>query len=140
MADQFGAAHLIKRSLMKKGREITLEQHHKAESDIAVAAASVLAREQFLLILLRLGKLHGTTLLKGASDAVRQTAIDLVRAKGPGVLVSVAKCHFRTTDAVLAATGASRADLGELGAAVSRHAEAEKTGKPPADDDDTRAP
>ena len=140
VADQFGAAHLIKRSLMKKGREITLEQHHKAESDIAVAAASVLAREQFLLILQRLGKLHGTTLLKGASDAVRQTAIDLVRAKGPGVLVSVAKCHFRTTDAVLAATGASRADLGELGAAVSRHAEAEKTGKPPADDDDTRAP
>ena len=140
VADQFGAAHLIKRSLMKKGREITLEQHHKAESDIAVAAASVLARERFLLALQQLSRQHGATLLKGASDAVRQTAIDLVRAKGPGVLVSVAKCHFRTTDAVLAATGASRADLGELGAAVSRHAEAEKTGKPPADDDDTRAP
>jgi ribonuclease HIII len=140
VADQFGAAHLIKRSLMKKGREITLEQHHKAESDIAVAAASVLARERFLLALQQLSRQHGATLLKGASDAVRQTAIDLVRAKGPGVLVSVAKCHFRTTDAVLAATGASRADLGELGAAVSRHAEAEKTGKPPAGEDDTRAP
>ena len=122
VADQFGAAHLITRSLMQKGRSIVLEQHHKAESDIAVAAASVLAREHFLAALRQLGQAHGTTLQKGASDAVRQTAVELVRAKGPRILVSVAKCHFRTTDAVLAAAGAGRADLGELGAAVSRGA------------------
>ena len=122
VADQFGAAHLITRSLMQKGRSIVLEQHHKAESDIAVAAASVLAREHFLAALRQLGQAHGTTLQKGASDAVRQTAVELVRAKGPRTLVSVAKCHFRTTDAVLAAAGAGRADLGELGAAVSRGA------------------
>jgi ribonuclease HIII len=122
VADQFGAAHLIARSLMQKGRSIVLEQHHKAESDIAVAAASVLARAQFLYALQQLGGMHGITFQKGASDAVRQTAIDLVRAKGPRILVSVAKCHFRTTDAVLAAADASRAALGEMGSVVSRHA------------------
>ena len=120
VADQFGAEHLIKRSLMQKGRSIILEQHHKAESDIAVAAASVLARESFLQALQQLGRAHGATLPKGASDAVRQTAIQLVQAQGPQILLGTAKCHFRTTDAVLAATGHTRGALGEFGAAVSR--------------------
>ena len=48
MADPFGAEQVIERALMKKGRSITLEQRLKAESDIAVAAVSVLAREAFL--------------------------------------------------------------------------------------------
>jgi ribonuclease HIII len=125
VADQFGAAHLIERALMQKGRSIILEQHHKAESDMAVAAASVLARESFLYALQNLGKTHGVIFLKGASDAVKQTAIDLVRTKGPQILVNVAKCHFRTTDAVLAAAGSNRAALGEFGAAISRGADAE---------------
>ena len=137
VADQFGAAHLITRSLMQKGRSIVLDQHHKAESDIAVAAASVLAREHFLTALQQLARIHGTTFQKGASDAVRQTAVDLVRAKGPRILVSVAKCHFRTTDAVLAAAGASRAALGEYGAAVSRSAGGEAPPGTPAPDPDS---
>lgn len=124
VADQFGAAHLIERSLMKKGRAIILEQHHKAESDMAVAAASVLARESFLYALRKLGETHGFAAPKGASPMVKQAAIGLVRAKGPAVLTEVAKCHFRTTDEVLAAVGADRAALGELGAATSRIAKA----------------
>ena len=129
VADQFGAPHLIKRALMQKGRAIVLEQHHKAESDLAVAAASVLAREHFLQALQQLGRDLGAALQKGASDQVRQTAVELVRAKGPAILLRAAKCHFRTTDAVLAAAGATRAALGDIGAAVSRAAEAaEKPG------------
>jgi ribonuclease HIII len=124
VADQFGSKHLIERALMQKGRSIVLEQHHKAESDIAVAAASVLAREGFLYALQRLGKEHGTSLRKGASDAVRQTAVALVRQHGPTLLLKLAKCHFRTTDAVLAAAGSSRAALGPEGAAVSKIMEA----------------
>ena len=117
VADQFGAQHLIERALMQKGRSIELEQHHKAESDIAVAAASILAREGFLYALQRLGQPHGITLPKGASDQVRQSAIELVRKEGPGILLKVAKCHFRTTDALLSAAGATRAALGPEGAA-----------------------
>ncbi|MDD5707087.1 MAG: ribonuclease HIII [Kiritimatiellae bacterium] len=122
VADQFGATHQIERALMQKGRAIVLEQHHKAESDIAVAAASVLAREGFLYALQRMSKEYDLAVPKGASDAVRQTAGELVRRHGPAILLKAAKCHFRTTDLVLAAAGSSRAALGPEGAAISRSA------------------
>ena len=120
VADQFGAEHLIKGALMKKGREIVLEQHHKAEADIAVAAASVIAREYFLHALQKLSEDFGTRLPKGASNLVVEAAKQLVREKGPSVLPLVAKCHFRTTDNVLAATGHQRSEIGPLGLAMSR--------------------
>jgi len=120
VADQFGSEQVIKRALMKKGRAIKLEQHHKAESDIAVAAASVLAREAFLRGLLKLGQTHGILLHKGASEQVKAAAAELVKKSGPGILLQTAKCHFRTTDQVLAACGTSRAALGPDGQATSR--------------------
>ncbi len=120
VADQFGSEQVIKRALMKKGRSVILEQRHKAESDIAVAAASVLAREAFLRGLLRIGSEFGITVPKGASDQVRAAAVELVRKHGPAVLLRTSKCHFRTTEAVLAACGKSRADLPPEGRVVSR--------------------
>ena len=42
------ASSRSRRALMKKGREIELVQRHRAESDLAVAAASIIAREAFL--------------------------------------------------------------------------------------------
>jgi len=120
VADQFGAEHLIRNQLMEKGRQIVLEQHHKAESDIAVAAASILAREHFLNILGHLSEECGVELPKGASNAVIDAGVSAVNAKGPAILASIAKCHFRTTDTVLERCGKTRADIGPLGAAVSR--------------------
>lgn len=120
VADQFAGEDVIKKALMKKGRKIKLEQRHKAESDIAVAAASVLAREAFLRSLLRLGEPLGSVLLKGASAQVRELATELVKKGGAEVLLKNAKCHFRTTDQVLAANGLTRAALGPEGQAVSR--------------------
>lgn len=126
VADQFSSEQVIKRALMKKGRSIILEQRHKAESDIAVAAASVLAREAFLRSLLRIGTDFGVTIPKGASAQVRTAAIELVHKHGPEVLLRTCKCHFRTTDAVLAACGKSRADLPPDGRVVSRAMEEKK--------------
>jgi len=120
VADQFGAKQVIERALMKKGRSIKLEQRHKAESDIAVAAASVLAREAFLRGLGRLGETYGIQAHKGASEQVRASAVELVKKAGPEILLKTCKCHFRTTDQVLAACGSSRAALGPDGQAVSR--------------------
>ncbi|MDD4017426.1 MAG: ribonuclease HIII [Kiritimatiellae bacterium] len=120
VADQFGAKQVIERALMKKGRSIKLEQRHKAESDIAVAAASVLAREAFLRGLGRLGETLGIQAHKGASEQVRASAIELVKKSGPEALLKACKCHFRTTDQVLAACGSSRAALGPEGQAISR--------------------
>ena len=120
IADQFGSKQQIERALMKKGRKIELTQRHKAESDMAVAAASILARSEFLLALKQLEKTYETGFPKGASAAVLESAAALVEKQGPGVLLKIAKCHFKTTDAVLAECGETRAVLGPEGAVTSR--------------------
>lgn len=113
ISDQFDR-NGIQRALMKSGRQIVLEQHPRAEADIAVAAASILAREAFLVALAQMQNAHnGQVFPKGASPQVKAAAEALIRAEGPAVLSQVAKCHFRTTDAVLGTTGHTRADLPE---------------------------
>ena len=127
ISDQFGNPAQVRRALMGRGRGIELVQRHRAESDLAVAAASVLARAGFLQALKRLEEQYGQPFLKGASAEVRKAAERLVRARGERVLLETAKCHFRTTDQVLAAVGKSRAALGPEGAAVSRAAREPKS-------------
>jgi len=114
LSDQFGPTHRIENALMKKGREIKLEQRTKAESDPAVAAASILARAGFLRGLRRLGEKYGVKLPKGASAQVRTVAIELARQHGPGVLLELCKGHFKTADEVLTQAGFSRKDVPDL--------------------------
>ena len=102
ISDQFGDERLILSALQEKGKKIVLEQRTKAESDLAVAAASVLARAEFLLRLKRLSGEVGTTLPKGASPAVELAAKMIIKKHGQERLGSVAKLHFKTTKAVLA--------------------------------------
>jgi len=120
VADQFGPEDRIRRALLQRGRKIELIQRHKAESDPAVAAASILARDGFVRALAALEKQHGRPFPKGASAAVRAAAVELVRAAGPAVLLDTAKCHFKTADEVLAAAGHVRDELGPDGAARSQ--------------------
>src|ERR1041384_2787469 len=51
LSDQFADARVIKESLMRHGRNIVLEQRPRAESDVAVAAASIIAREGVIHLL-----------------------------------------------------------------------------------------
>jgi ribonuclease HIII len=102
ISDQFGDERLILNALQEKGRKIVLEQRTKAESDMAVAAASILARAEFLLRLKRLSDEVGTTLPKGASPAVELAARMVIKKHGQERLDSIAKLHFKTTQAVLA--------------------------------------
>ncbi|HEX6727866.1 MAG TPA: ribonuclease HIII [Nitrospira sp.] len=102
ISDQFGNERLILNVLQEKGRKIVLEQRTKAESDLAVAAASILARAEFLLRLKRLSSQVGTTLPKGASPTVEIAAKMIIKKHGQERLDSVAKLHFKTTQAVLA--------------------------------------
>ncbi|MBT8043195.1 MAG: ribonuclease HIII [Pontiella sp.] len=115
LSDKFGPTHQIERALMGKGKKIRLDQRTKAESDPAVAAASILARAGFVYALKKMGKDLGIEVPKGASTKVRREAEKLVADKGPGILLETAKCHFQTTDKVLAEVGYTRKDLPPTG-------------------------
>jgi len=101
ISDQFGSKTIVLRALMDKGRSIKLEQMHRAEADVAVAAASILARAEFITRLAQLGEKTGITLPRGAGPQVDAAARKLVAKAGAGALPAVAKLHFRTTGKIL---------------------------------------
>ena len=97
LADKFGDESLIRNALLKAGRSIRLDQRTKAESDIAVGAASILARAEFVRRMTELGEKHGVTLPKGAGESVDRVAARLACAGGAALLRQVAKMHFRNS-------------------------------------------
>lgn len=111
VVDQFAKTEAtIARALKPRGKAAEIVQKHKAESDIAVAAASVIARELFLRDML--GETEEDKLPIGSSDPkVKEFAIAKVRAEGPNYIMNHCKAHFKTTDQVLEACGLSRAAL-----------------------------
>ena len=97
MSDQFAASKsVIEKALMAAGREIEFVQRHRAEEDLAVAAASIIARDEFVKGLARLETQFGVKLPKGASAAVDAAAKEFVEKFGSGELGKVSKLHFRT--------------------------------------------
>ncbi|HTV63726.1 MAG TPA: ribonuclease HIII [Verrucomicrobiae bacterium] len=97
MSDQFAASKsVIEKALMAAGREIELVQRHRAEEDLAVAAASILARDDFVKRLAKLEKQFEMKLPKGASAAVDAAAKEFVAKFGADALAKVSKLHFRT--------------------------------------------
>ncbi len=101
ISDQFGNKNIVLRALMERGKKIELVQRHKAESDLAVAAASIIARDEFVHRLGVLGKELGIKLPKGASTAVEEAAREVVKKHGRDALAKITKTHFRTTQKVL---------------------------------------
>ncbi|MFZ4484445.1 MAG: ribonuclease HIII [Chthoniobacterales bacterium] len=102
LSDQFANPRVLERALMAKGKTIILRQQTKAESDYAVAAASILAREKFIDWLAAAEKRWGAKFPKGASGAVLEAARALVQQHGPDALHTTAKLHFKTTAQALA--------------------------------------
>ena len=97
ISDQFASSKAtVAKALMSLGREIELVQRHKAEEDVAVAAASILARDEFVSRLAKLEKEFGMALPKGASAAVDAAAKGFLARHGVAELPKVAKMHFRT--------------------------------------------
>jgi len=97
ISDQFASSkETVAKALMTLGREIELVQKHRAEEDLAVAAASILARHEFVTKLGALGKEFGTKLPRGASAAVDAAAKEFITKQGAQNLCKVAKMHFRT--------------------------------------------
>ncbi|MCE9518204.1 MAG: ribonuclease HIII [Verrucomicrobia bacterium] len=100
LSDQFANPKVLERALQARGKTIKLEQRTKAESDPAVAAASIFAREGFVQWLDAAGERHGVPLPKGVSPAVKQNAAELVARHGRDILDKVAKMHFRTASEI----------------------------------------
>ena len=97
ISDQFASnKETVAKALMSLGREIELVQRHRAEADLAVAAASILARHEFVTRLAKLAKEFGMELPRGASAAVDAAAKEFVAKHGAENLAKVAKLHFRT--------------------------------------------
>lgn len=100
LSDKFGDESLIQSALMKNGRAIRLEQMCKAESDIAVAAASVLARATFVEKMQAMEETYGLKFQKGCSGLVKNVASEFISKYGKERLKEVCKAHFKTYNEV----------------------------------------
>jgi len=97
LSDQFGDQKIIESALLKKGKTIRLRQRPKAEENIAVAAASILARNEFILKLEKMSTDYKLTFPKGASSQVIAAAKVFIEKYNKDELEKVAKLHFKTT-------------------------------------------
>lgn len=101
IADKFADVRLIENRLMARGRTVVLIQKTQAEQNIAVAAASVLARDSFLRGLAGLSQKYGVDFPKGAGTPVAAAIRQFVAKQGKELLPEVGKVHFRTFEGVL---------------------------------------
>lgn len=104
IVDKFADARYIEQKLLAdtRRRDLEIKQYIKAESDIAVAAASVLARNTFLEWLERNAEPGGSPWPRGASNHVVEVARDVVARLGRDALTDLVKLNFKTTEAVIA--------------------------------------
>ena len=100
ISDKFGNDHFIQDALMKKGREIKLDQMVRGESDIAVAAASILARAAFVHKISDMQNKYGIAFPKGCAAQVKVCAAEFISKYGKDRLKEVCKTHFKTYNEV----------------------------------------
>ncbi len=106
LLDQFTEQPLVQRELAKKGvKDFELTMRTKAESDPVVAAASVVARAEFVRQMHLLSKKFGAPLQKGAGPLVKEQAHKIIEQFGVRALGEFAKLHFRTAYEVVSAAG-----------------------------------
>jgi len=106
LLDQFTEQPLVQRELAQQGvKDFELKMRTKAEEDPVVAAASVVARAEFVRLMHGLSKRFGAKLQKGAGPLVKDQAAEIIRRFGARSLGEFAKLHFRTAYEVVAAAG-----------------------------------
>jgi ribonuclease HIII len=82
--------------------KLRIERRPRAESEVAVAAASILARAEFLIGLRELGEEYDFALPKGAGSPVDEAGAEFARRLGLDRLAAVAKVHFKNTEKIRA--------------------------------------
>ena len=115
LVDQFSKDDLITRQFIQRANNapplqrgapsipfrLEIKQVTKAERDIAVAAASIIARDTFLTGMDMLSEKYEICLPRGAYQVV-EAGKEFVKMHGSAALQNVAKLHFNLTDAVRA--------------------------------------
>jgi ribonuclease HIII len=106
LLDQFSKQPLVQRELARMGtKDFDLQMRTKAEEDPVVAAASVVARAEFVRQMHGLSKAFGGPLQKGAGPAVKEQAAQIIGRFGARALGNFAKLHFRTAYEVVRDAG-----------------------------------
>ena len=101
ISDKFADERVIQSALKERGKSIRLIQQTKAEADTAVAAASILARAEFVKRISNLSKEYGINLPKGASNLVLEQGQKFAEKYGRGELKNVSKLHFKTYSSIV---------------------------------------
>ena len=97
LSDQFANEWVLKRALGQRRIPVQLEQRTKAESDVAVAAASILARDKFVQWMQQTSAASNCPLPLGCAPHVTRAAQHFVATPGFERLQDVAKLHFKVT-------------------------------------------
>lgn len=106
LLDQFTKQPLVQRELARKKVDgFELRMRTKAEEDPVVAAASVVARAEFVRQMHLLSKKFGAKLQKGAGPLVKEQAHQIIAKFGVRALGDFAKLHFRTAYEVVKEAG-----------------------------------
>lgn len=96
VVDQFARPEVLESRLGPLAKAAGVSQSVRAESDVAVAAASILARAEFVGGLAALEARHGVRLPRGAGPPVVAAARAIAARGGRALLKEVAKTHFAT--------------------------------------------
>ncbi len=101
MLDQFSKQPLVQKVLKENGTKFDLRMQTHAEADPVVAAASIVARAEFVRQMSKLSEKFGEELKKGAGALVKAQGKKLVEKMGPDALGDFAKLHFKTSYEIL---------------------------------------
>lgn len=100
ICDQFSKSKMISKELVNHSVSIELEERVRAESDIAVAAASILARESFLEWMEKVSERSGIQVPLGAGESSIETAREFMERFGEERMEELVKRHFRNFEQI----------------------------------------
>ena len=95
ISDKFGKNHRLEDALAELHCRLPIEQMIRGEAVVQVAAASIVARAEFVRQIRLMSNELGVDLPKGAAPQVDEAGRRLVQIYGPEVLTRAAKTHFK---------------------------------------------
>lgn len=111
IADQFGSPKHVMKALMEKGSRLEIMQTTRAEKDMAVAAASVVAKYNLLKYFDEVGRQYDVVIPRGSGIQAIDCAIDIANRYGVMELKKNVKIHFRITKEVLKVLNKNNQDI-----------------------------